>query len=475
MPYYKDLREYLQKLDSIGRLHRVDKEVDKDWEVAAVARRVFQKIPESKRQALLFNRVKGFDIPIVGGILGGCKDIYAAALDATVEEIPLKWERALAHPIRPEVVNTGPCKENVHRGKDVDLMMLPVPVWTVGEDPGPFLTAPCVCTRDRDTGIMNIGTYRMEIKGKNKTGLRGSPYQHVNRHITQYEERNDPTPVAVVLGCDPSIPLVSISRIPYAMDNYEVAGGIRGEPLELVKCEIHDLYVPANAEIVIEGWIPPKVREREGPFGEFTGYMGAAGNANIIEVECITFRNHPILHTFFSQAPPSESSLIRGVGVESGIEKALKQNGIRVRDVHVKESGGSNAYLIISIKKEYEGQVWQAIWAAWSAVPDAGKITVVVDDDIDVRDSFSVDWALSFRVQPQKDVILVPDTPAMALDPSLAPRDVPQHERRKLRSSKLAIDATKKHDYPPPALPPLEHLKRVDEHWADYGFPELRG
>ncbi|MFQ5842463.1 MAG: UbiD family decarboxylase, partial [Thermodesulfobacteriota bacterium] len=423
MSYYRDLRAYLNKLESIGRLHRIDKEVDKDWEVAAVARRVFQKIPESKRQALFFDQVKGYDTPIVGGILGGCKEIYAAALNTSVGEISSKWERALAHPIEPEVADTAPCKENILKGKDVDLTLLPVPVWTVGEDPGPFLTAPCVCTRARDTGITNIGTYRMEIKGKYKTGLRASPYQHINRHITQYEELNDPTPVAVVLGSDPSVPLVSISRIPYSMDNYEVAGGIRGEPLELVKCEIHDLHVPANAEIIIEGWIPPKVREHEGPFGEFTGYMGAAGNANILQVECITFRNRPILHTFFSQAPPSESSLIRGVGIESGIIKALRQHGIRVRDVHVKESGGSNAYLIISMKKEFEGQVRQAMWTAWSAVPDAGKITVVVDDDIDVRDSFSVDWAMSFRVQPQKDVTIVPDAPGMALDPSLASRD----------------------------------------------------
>jgi len=472
MSYYRDLREYLRRLDNIGRLHHIDKEVDKDWEVAAVARRLFQKIPEWKRPALFFSRVKGFDIPVVGGILGGSKEIYAAALNTTVEELSSTWDRMLGNLVKPRVVSNGPCKENILQGNDVDLNSLPVPVWTVGEDPGPFLTAPCVCTRDPDTGITNIGTYRMQIKGRNKTGLYASPYHHINMHIAKYEERGDCTPVAVILGSDPSVPLISISKVPYEFDNYEAAGGIRGEPIELVKCETHDLYVPAHAEIILEGWIRPKVREREGPFGEFTGYMGSAGKAYVLEVECVTFRKNPLLHVFFSQAPPSESSLIRGIGIESGIIKALKQNGIRVRDVHVKESGGSNAYLIISMKKEYEGQVSHAMWTAWSTVPDAGKITVVVDDDIDVRDHFAVEWALSFRVQPHRDAIIVSNAPAMALDPSLADRSVAQHDRRKLHSSRLAIDATKKHEFPALSLPPLNHLRKVDEDWALYGFLE---
>ena len=169
---YRDLREYVSTLEKHGKLKRVIKEVDKDWEIAAVCRQLFKKIPPHNRPALIFENVKGFKIPVVAGVLGASREIYALGLQTeTVEGINRKWDHALEKPIPPRMVKDAPCKENILHGKEVDITKLPVPIWTVGEDPGPFFTSPYLITKDPETGVRNVGTYRMEVKGPNKTGL----------------------------------------------------------------------------------------------------------------------------------------------------------------------------------------------------------------------------------------------------------------------------------------------------------------
>ena len=271
---YRDLRTYLAALEQKGKLKRVKKEVDKDWEIAAVCRQLFYKIPPERRPALMFENVKGFSIPVVAGVLGASRQIYAAGLETdSVEGINRKWDNALEKPIPPVIVKSGPCKENILRGDQVDILKLPVPVWTVGEDPGPFFTSPYVITKDPETGVRNVGTYRMEVKGPNKTGFLIGKRQDAASHIKQNDDRNRPTPVAVVIGADPTIGYVSVSKMSEAMDEFAIAGALRGEPVDLVACETIPLEVPATAEIVLEGEIPAKAREMEGPFGEYTGYM----------------------------------------------------------------------------------------------------------------------------------------------------------------------------------------------------------
>jgi len=468
---YEDFREYLEVLERAGKLHRIQKTVDPGWEIAAVARVVFQKIPAPKRPALFFEQVEGYSIPVVGGVLGASREIYALALETTVDGIADKWTEAQSRPIRPEIVAKGPCQENVLIGEEVDIFQFPIPVWTVGHDPGPYLTAPFIVSKDPETGIPNVGTYRVQVKEKNKLGCMVNFIQHLRRHVEMNNRLDRPTPVAIVLGTDPTIGLVSVSKVAYGINEFAVAGGLRGEPVKLVKCITSDLEVPATAEIVIEGEILPNYLEHEGPFGEYTGYMGPAGDAYVINVKCITHRHDPILQVFFSQMPPSESSVIRGFGREAAILKHLVEDlHLPVEDVRLKESGGSAAYLAISIKKEYPGQAQEVAWAAWSVDPTLGKFMVVVDNDIDIRDDFALDWALSFRVQPAKDCYIVPDTPAVRLDPSTAPADEPQLTRRRQTASKILIDATMKHAYPPLALPPQAHLERVAAMLQDYGF-----
>jgi UbiD family decarboxylase len=469
---YRDLRAYLAALEEKGKLKRVKTEVDKDWEIAAVCRQLFYKISAERRPAVLFENVKGFKIPLVAGVLGASREIYAIGLETdSVEGIHRKWVEALEKPIPPRIVKNGPCKENILTGDKVDILKLPVPVWTVGEDPGPFFTSPYVITKNPDTGVRNVGTYRMQVKGPRKTGFLIGKEQDAGLHLRRNDQQNKATPAAVVLGADPSIGYASVSKIPETLDEFAVAGALRGEPVDLVPCETVPLEVPATAEIVLEGEIAANARELEGPFGEYTGYMGPPGQQPFFNIKCMTFRSNPIYQAFISQRPPSESSCIRGIGREWPLYRHLKHTlNLPIRDVRLKEAGGSGAYVVVSLKKQFEGQVRQTMYGVWSQRAGYGKFTVVVDDDIDIRDDFAVDWALSWTVRPDKDIYIERNVQAVGLDPSQAPPSVPQHDPIREVGSRVAIDATRKHDYPAIALPPKEHLDRVAAQWEKYGI-----
>ena len=472
MPY-SDLREFLTKLEAAGKLHRITQPVDKDWEISAVASVVFQSIPDHKRPAVLFENVKGFDIPIVLGVNGASRAVYCLSLECDIDGVQKKWSDAELHPIAPVLVPKGPVQENILKGEDADITRFPTPIWTVGADPAPFLTAGCVVTRDPETGVRNVGTYRVQIKGPRKLGLFISFLQGGRDHVEKNNKAGKPTPVAIVMGTDPVIGLVSVSRIRRDLDEMAVAGRLRGEAVQLVRCQTVDLEVPATAEIVIEGLVRANELELEGPFGDYTGYVSPETMAYVIDVTCITHRNKPIVQAFLSQMPPSESSLVRSIGRESTLFKHLKEDLLLpVCDLHLMESSGGAAYLVISIKKTHPVQPRSAMFAAWAHSPQFGKFTIVVDDDVDVRDPNMVNWALSFRVQPEKDTFVVSGTQPVSLDPSLAPAGSPPERYTQGVSSKLGIDATRKHQFPPIAMPPKEHLAGIRQDWKKYGFQD---
>ncbi|MDP6560788.1 MAG: UbiD family decarboxylase, partial [Candidatus Binatia bacterium] len=415
MPY-QDLREYLAVLEEKGLLCHVKPEVDKEWEISAVCRRTFQNIPQDRRPALMFDHIRGFDIPLVIGILGGSRRIYATALESDIDGVLEKWESGAKRPLNPRMVESAPCQEVVHKGKDANFEMLPAPVWTVGEDPGPYHTSPFVISKDPETGLQNVGVYRVQVKGPKRAGLMINPPRNMNHHIRKNEAQGKGTDVALVFGTEPVLGLAAVTPFPYGVNELEVAGGIRGEPVEVVRCLTVDLDVPATAEIVVEGKIPHKGREEEGPFGEYGGYMGIGGSHPFIEVTCITHRRNPIYQAFLSQMPPSESSCIKSLGREMVIHRHLKEQlGIDVRDVHLPESGGATGILLISMKKQNRFQPLKAMMGAWSLHDVFGKLTIVVDDDIDIRDPFQVDWALSFRMQPAEDVHIMKNADPLTL------------------------------------------------------------
>jgi UbiD family decarboxylase len=457
---YQDFREYLSTLEARGLLSRVTRPVDKDWEIAAVCRVNFRDIPARERTALCFEQVQGFSVPLVAGVLGGSDAIYAAALSTTVDRVLDTWTAGARSPIPPVLVADGPIHENVLTGEAADVCCFPHPVWTVGQDPGPYITSACVVSKDPETGVRNVGTYRFQIKGQNRLGMMASARQGVARHIAKNDAEDRPTEIAIVLGPDPVVGLTSVSSFPHGQDELAIAGGIRGEALPVVRGCTVDLDVPATAEIVIEGRVLARVREEEGPFGEYTGYMGASGDHYVVEVSAVCFRNNPVYQAFVSQMPPSESSCIRRLGRSMTIYRHLTQVlGLPVTDVLVSEASGSGPFIYIALKKGVEGQPVQAMYGAWSVDPSLGKFVVVVDDDIDIHDPAAVEWALGWRVQPERDVHLQRGTVPLGLDPS-------QHGPL---SSKVGIDATRKGAYPANSVPPAEHLTRVRQAWSSYG------
>ena len=474
MPH-EDLRDFIRDLEEQNLIRWVDAEVDKDWEISVVTRTYFARVHKTVRGALGFRNIKGYEGQrLVVGTVGGGDGVYRLALgiEEGFDAVNRKWHQALSHPV-DAVMGTGtaPCQEVVLMGDEADLTRFPIPTWTPGKDPGPFLTSACQITKDRETGIRNVGVYRMQLKGPRKTGvLWEHPSQHGAVHFAQYWEAGEPMPTAVALGVEPAILMGAITKTPLGTDELSVAGALRGNPVELVKCKTIDVEVPARAEIVLEGHIPPEVREPEGPFGEYSGYMGGPYESVIFEIDCITHRKDAISQAFLSQMPPSESSLIRATLEESHIFKHLAQD-LRIpgiEDVHLPESGGSYAICWVKIKQSYPGQAQQVLSAAWTHHPSLAKWIVVTDEDVDIRDPFQREWALAWRVQPHRDMFTIPNTAPVLQDPSAGHRDEDIWEKR---SSKILIDATKPWlDFPDVSLPPQKFLDRAADQWEKYGL-----
>jgi UbiD family decarboxylase len=346
-----------------------------------------------------------------------------------------------------------------------------VPIWTPGKDAGPYFT-PLWVTKDPDNGVRNIGIRRAQLKGPDTTGiLYGAPDRGGAIHHSKWQRLGKPMPAAFYLGADPVHYRVAPGR--YGVDELAIAGGIRGEAVELVKCETVDIEVPATAEIVVEGEILTDYAEPEGPFGEFTGFMAGGRHCPIFRVTCITHRRNPILLGIISQFPPSESSMIKRNLLEANLLKHLVQT-LRIPgivDLHALESGGCTAMLWVSLKKTYTGQVDQLAMAVLGYMGMSYfKWIVIADADDDIRDPFMREWILSWRINPSRDMRVLPNTGAIELDPSgYPPEEIPVENL----GSKIIIDATKRWTYPAISLPPREHLAAVIDDWAAYGLPPL--
>ena len=489
--YFRDLRDFISLLEETGNLHRISARIEKNSELMPLVRWQYQGLPDSQRKAFLFDNVtdpqgRSYDCSVAVGVLGASREIYQMALGLEEKsgpgEVAERWNRALSHPIASRMVTTGPVKEVILKGREVSrpeggLLRFPVPISNPGFDSGPFLTAPYVVTKDPDTGIPNVGTYRCMIKGPNKTGVSVPPAQHIGIHFHKCKDRKVPLQAAIVLGCSPAIGLASVAKVGYDRDEYAVAGAIARTPIPLVRCETVDLEVPATAEIVIEGEIPTDYLEPEGPFGEFTGYMGGQMMNGVFIVKSITHRKHPILQ-MFTEGVPSESGIMRKIGFESTLYKLLKYdcNIPTVMDVTLHESSGSRKYVVIRMKKTNPAQPWQALQAAVALDPSHGKILVTVDEDIDPEDADSVNWAISFRMQPHRDVKITTHKFA-GLDPSAAPPGSPVTEARfpsPSGCSAILIDATRKWPYPPVALPAKKYMEAAKDKWEKLGLPPLQ-
>src|SRR5882724_2255140 len=298
MAYYKDVREYLQALENNDKLVRIKQPINKDTELHPLVRLQYRGLAEADRRAFLFEKVvdlkgRSFDIPVAIACYAGNLDIYALGMQCKKDEIYDKWTRAQSHPIEPVEVKSASCQERVIQGaelKERGLDMLPVPISTPGFDNGPYTTSSHFVTRDPETGQYNMGNYRGQIKAPDRLGCFAGNFSGLRAHWKKCRELKKPLEVACVIGVAPNLSYAAVARIAPGLNEYGVAGGISGEPVELVKCKTVELRVPAHGEIVIEGTIPTDEGEREGPFGEFPGYMAHEGIGFFVDVNCITTR-----------------------------------------------------------------------------------------------------------------------------------------------------------------------------------------
>ncbi|MFH0914499.1 MAG: UbiD family decarboxylase, partial [Chloroflexota bacterium] len=357
----------------------------------------------------------------------------------------------------------------------------PVPISTPGYDPAPYFTASCWVTKDPDTGIRNVGVYRAQVKSPTRTGVHfGDVSRHGYMHWLKYKERGKPLPVAIVVGYPPSVGYTGISRLPYGVDEFSVAGGIAGEPLELVKCKTVDLEVPAHAEIVVEGELTTEELELEAPFGVAVGFVGMTEMMPYLTVKCITHRRNPTWLSFLSQFPPSESSKIRHHSNEALVYKHLKHdlNLAHITSVAFHEAAGSNAFAVLQFQEASQGEVWKALEAAGQRFPPL-KVVVGVDKDINPRDADAVNWAVALRAQPHRDSRIVKHLTPNLLDPSIENTEDLIKRRHAARPekpevSRLLINATLKWPYPPVSLPKKPFMEEALKLWQKEGLPPLK-
>ncbi len=491
---FMDLRQWIALLEKEGELRRITAPVDWDRELGTITRKVLEK----KGPALLFENIRGYERGrctrlFTNGL--GSRGRLALALgfrkDVPNRELLQYVMKRNRETIRPRAVRTGPVKEQIVRGLNVDLTEFPVPKWHHLEGGRYINTFAGIVTRDPDTRVQNVGIYRGMIGRRNTIPsllIKGG--QHWGQHFLKYASRGEPMPVACVIGWDPILGFLAGSPIPAGVCEYEGMGAYRGEPAELVRCETVDLEVPASAEIVIEGLIhdDPATDELEGPFGEFTGYVSDIPTKRpTIQVTCVTHRTDPIFRGTLEGTLPgsfSENSIMSSVQRAAIAWNILTGAGIPgIRDVFIHPiTNGTN--ICIQIRKHYQGQPKQIAAALWGsgAAQFRYKNVIVVEEDIDVSSYEQLDWAIAYRVNAgHGGIVVFPGIFGSPIDPStpLTERDV-----SRLGSGlwyRVLVDATRNWEFeprpewggerfPPTVKPALEDEQRVLDRWKEYGL-----
>lgn len=465
MPY-QDIREYLAVLENRGLLQHVTHPVDPSWEPACLARWLYQGLPEQQRFGLLFESVTGYQMPLMVGVLGASTAMYATALDTTPDGIGARWVGAVRHPQPPVTVTSAPCQEVVRTGDEADIGFLPIPVWTPGKDAAPYITSVTI-TRDADSGHQNTAIYRTMVLDQRQVAVNLNPGRHGFRCASSYWRLGKPAPIAWVLGAEPVVPLAAVANVPYGVDEMTIAGGLKGDSIEVVRAKSVDLMVPARAEIIIEAELRPGDTADEGPFGEFAGYMGPVAAKPVATITAVTHRRNPIYHGIISQMPPSESTTIQSLGNAGLLLKTLRYDlgHESVTDIYIDLTfGGLLAHGIIAMRPMYPGHAKQV----GRLVADLTflKRVTVVDADVDIRDPIHVDWALNSRYNPARDTIIIKDvfTPAN-MDPAINDPTLP------IAGSKIIIDATETPGVPAFSLPDRDFMLRSLQVWKKTGLP----
>jgi UbiD family decarboxylase len=483
---YSDLHTHLAALEKQGLLIRVKRPINKDTEMHALVRWQFRGgIPEADRKAFLFENVidsKGrkYEMPVAVGVLATSQKIYSAALGCAIPDIAKQWNRAENHQIEPVMVDNPACQEIVYQGADLNnghgVDALPIPISTPGFDNAPYASCSMFITKDPDTGKQNIGNYRAMVKSPTRMGMNPEIElnQGIHEHFLKYKARGEKRmPVALLLGSPPAITFASVHKLPKHLDELAVAGGLVGAPINVCKAKTVDLIVPAEAEIVVEGFIDTEWLEPEGSFGESHGYMNLKEYNAFFDVTCITRRKNAVLVSIISQVTPSESSLIKRVAYEPAflhhLQHHLNISGVTRVFMH-EPLTNLRKVIVIQLKADtLEAEVWRALYGASSYSSSVGKLTIAVNDDIDPENLDMVLWAMSYRMRPHQDMRVLDHK-----DMGHGPRAGAEDNHYEANDSAMLINAMLKRPYPPISLPAKEFMENAKLIWEELNLPALK-
>jgi 4-hydroxy-3-polyprenylbenzoate decarboxylase len=488
---YADLRGFLARLEVLGELKRIDTEVDPYLEITEICDRVLK----AGGPALLFSHPKGYSTPVLANLFGTPRRIALGMGRESVEDLrelgqllaylkapePPKglrdaWEKLpLLKQIltmEPRTVRSASCQEIILEASEVDLSAFPIQTCWPG-DAGPLITWGLTVTRGPQKKRQNLGIYRQQVIARNKLIMRWLAHRGGALDYRDHclAEPREPFAVAVALGADPATTLGAVTPVPDTMSEYQFAGLLRGAKTEIVKCTLHDLYVPAAAEIVLEGYLYPNETALEGPFGDHTGYYNEQDRFPVFTVERITRRRDPIYHSTYTGKPPDEPAML-GVALNEVFVPLLAQQFPEIVDFYLPPEGCSYRIACVSIKKQYPGHAKRVMFGVWSYLRQFmyTKFIIVTDEDVNVRDWKEVIWALSTRVDPRRDTLIADATPIDYLDFASPVAGL---------GSKMGIDATNK--WPPetdrtwgaPISMSNEVKQRVDALWSSLGLDAI--
>jgi 4-hydroxy-3-polyprenylbenzoate decarboxylase len=434
---YKDLRDFIRQLEQQGELKRIAIEVDPYLEITEICDRTLKQ----GGPALLFENVKGANIPLLANLFGTTRRVAMGMGAASVTELrsigellaylkepepPKGFKDALDKwplfkqvlSMSPKVVKNPPCQELVRTADEVDLSIYPIQTcWP--EDAAPLITWPLVITKGPNKERQNLGIYRLQVIAKNKLIMRWLAHRGGALDFKEFQQKypGKPYPVAVAIGADPATILAAVTPIPDALSEYAFAGLLRGSKTEVAEALLSDLHVPASAEIVLEGFIYPNEMAAEGPFGDHTGYYNEVSEFPVFTIERITQRQAPIYHSTYTGRPPDEPAIL-GVALNEVFVPILQKQFPEIIDFYLPPEGCSYRMAVISMKKQYPGHAKRVMLGTWSFLRQFmyTKFVIVVDDDINVRNWQDVIWAITTRMDPARDLTLLENTPIDYLD-----------------------------------------------------------
>lgn len=480
---YQDLREFIAELEKRGELKRITTEVDANLEITEICRRTLDK----KGPALLFENVKGSNIPVLANLFGttgrvasamGQEDLVALrelgkllaelkqpeppkGLKDAFEKLPT-LKKVLNMPVK--LVKKGQCQEVIIEGDAVDLSTLPIQTCWPG-DVAPLITWGLTITKGPLKKRQNLGIYRQQVIGKNKLIMRWLSHRGGALDFKDWCDKNpgQPYPIAVAIGADPATTLAAVTPIPDSLSEYGFAGLLRGKKTKVCTCIGNDLQVPENAEIILEGVIYPDEMADEGPYGDHTGYYNEVEKFPVFTVERITHRKNPIYHSTYTGKPIDEPAIL-GVALNEVFVPLLQQQYPEITDFYLPPEACSYRMAVVSIKKQYPGHAKRVMMGVWSFLRQFmyTKFVIIVDDDIDVKDWKEVIWAMTTRVDPTRDTTLINNTPIDYLDFASPVSGL---------GSKMGIDATNKlpgetdREWGTPIVMNDDVIQRIDDIW----------